>query len=59
MLGNYEDTLLEHGILLAQPALSPGSRTYHHIPLRQEESRLRFTDFVEIGPLVSIKSRYL
>jgi hypothetical protein len=44
----------EHELLLAQPALAPGSHFTHLVTLQHRSFRIRFTNFVEImAPLFS------
>lgn len=51
----YEAVLREHGVLLGQPAVTNKAKTSAHRICRQEpHSLLRFTTFVENGPLFSV-----
>jgi predicted O-methyltransferase YrrM len=58
-LPNYVDLVRRLGVALAQPALMAGSYHSHLITLEQKGCWARRTDFVESGPVVSMRRDFL
>jgi predicted O-methyltransferase YrrM len=54
-LRNYLALVSRLGVALAQPALTPDSYHSHAITVRREGHVARRTDFVECGPVVSLR----